>query len=561
MAFLAIILSSTILEIDMKIAIGQINPTIGAFRENCEKIIDMITRAKNKGAALIVFPELALCGYPPDDLLLSRTFIAEGEKSLNALLPYSKDIAILAGLPRTNPVHGEKTLLNSAALLQNGATAQYFDKRLLPTYDLFDEKRYFEPGKSPFFFHLDGKKIAVTLCEDIWGGSEFILESRYKENPLDEIAHGKPDLLINLSASPYHFDKLTTRAHVVKRAAKITNAPALLVNQVGGMDSVIYDGYSLLFDPHGKLLHLSEGFKETLDIIDPFSSPPHPIKIEINPMRDLHDALVLGLRDYFRKENFTKACLGLSGGIDSALVAVLAKEAIGPENITALLMPSPYSSQGSLDDANALAATLGIKTVTIGIDQPYTTFLHLLAPIFDNKPMDVTEENIQARIRGIILMAFSNKTGAIVLSTGNKSEMAMGYCTLYGDMAGGLAVICDLTKDKVYALSHYINRDQEIIPISTLTKEPSAELRPHQKDSDSLPPYPIIDKVLEGYVEKRMTEEEIASHFSLPLDQVIWIVKKIHASEYKRRQAPPGLRVTEKAFSVGRKFPIVQKFR
>lgn len=538
----------------MRLMIAQINPIVGDLVGNSDLILNSIQKGKEQGAEIVLFPELALCGYPPDDFLWHPEFIEKCEKTLQDLLPSTLNISCVIGMPRKEGAD----IYNSAAVLSNGKLIGFQDKMLLPTYDVFDESRYFKAAEASKLFEIGGKRVAITICEDIWQHSGA-LKITYARDPIKEIIDLEPDLVLNLSASPYHFDKAKERLNVASLAAKSLNTPFALCNQVGGNDSLIFDGYSLVMNKKGELVERLKGFQSDLSVVDLdlFFPQNYP---HIDPVEDLHHALVLGLKDYFVKSGFEKACLGLSGGVDSALVASLAVSALGKENVYAIAMPSRYSSDASYNDAHHLASNLGIELDEISIESPYQAYLTLLTPHFDNLPADVTEENLQSRIRGMILMALSNKKGYIVLSTGNKSEMAMGYSTLYGDLAGGLAVLSDVSKDKVYKLCHYINKDKEIIPHSILEKAPSAELRPNQKDSDSLPPYPIIDLVLEEYVEKMHSAEEIAALHKLDLKLVNDLIQKIHRSEYKRRQAPPGLRVTEKAFTIGRRFPIVQKF-
>lgn len=542
----------------MKITLAQLNPTIGDFSGNERKIVQAIEAAKKEGSDLILFSELVICGYPPEDLLLHRDFIEQAEKTLNNILPSTKGIVAIIGLPRRNNDKGEKPLHNSAALIKDGKLIGYQDKMLLPTYDVFDEKRYFESGSEFKIYEIFGKKVAITICEDLWHHSELVNETRYQIDPVTLIKELKADLVLNLSASPYNQQKYNARLKVAQKAAKTLNAPLILVNQVGGNDSILFDGNSLVVDQNGELVTRLAGFQEDIETIEDFIPKNIPT---IDPIEDLYQALVMGVRDYFYKSGFKKACLGLSGGIDSAVVAAIAVQALGSENVIGVSMPSRYSSQGSKKDAQDLASALGVELKTIPIEKPYQAFLDLLTPYFENKDPDVTEENLQARMRGVILMALSNKFGYIVLSTGNKSELAMGYSTLYGDLTGGLSVIADVSKAKVYELARYINRDKKIIPISTIEKPPSAELRPNQKDSDSLPPYPIIDQVLEAYVERNEPAADIAKNAHLDIALVKSIIDRIHAAEYKRRQAPPGLRVSSKSFSVGRKFPIVQRFK
>lgn len=540
----------------MQIYLAQINPTIGAIEANIALMLKAIEQAKAENADLIVFPELAVTGYPPEDFLLLHSFVEKAESSLNLLIEASSSIGVIAGTIRKNSTAGEKPLFNTAAILYDGKLIGFQDKALLPTYDVFDEGRYFEPVKAAFSpWKIGPYQIGITICEDIWKHAD---RAQYTRDPIQEL-QGKPiDLLVNLSASPFHRGKNKIRLEIAAKAAHTLNTPVALVNQVGGNDSLIFDGHSFLLDAKGNLSCLAKGFTQDFCLIDTQHLTPAHYKEDV--YKELHEALVLGIRDYFRKSGFKTACLGLSGGIDSALVACLAAEALGEKNVLACAMPSRFSSKESIEDASYLAKNLDIRLQVIPIEQPFEAFLDLLTPYFQDKPQDTTEENIQARIRGIILMALSNKHGHIVLSTGNKSEMAMGYCTLYGDMTGGLSVINDLTKEQVYALSRWINRDREIIPQRTIDKPPSAELRPDQKDSDSLPPYPVVDAILKDYIEKGLSPEEIAKANNLALPLVNDLIRKIHQSEYKRRQAPPGLRVSEKAFSIGRRFPIVQRW-
>lgn len=543
----------------MKILLAQINPIVGDLTGNTEKILQGIAEAKKRSATLVVFPELCLSGYPPDDFLLLPHFVDALNNHLKAIKEASVGLGVIVGTPRRTSKATGQPLHNSAAIFYDGNLVGYQDKSLLPTYDVFDERRYFEPADTINIWNLCGKKVALTICEDIWEHSDLLKYTKYARDPILELHSQQPDLLINISASPYSHENTQYRITACSKAAKTLTCPVLLCNQVGGNDGIIFDGQSIYVDKHGNLQQCGKAFEEDYLLVD-LTESYAPFHRKENPIEDLYKALILGLRDYFKKLGFSKACLGLSGGIDSALVACLAVEALGRENVLAVLMPSRFSSKDSVEEARRLSETLGIAHELISIEGPFQSYLDLLKPIFDDKPFDVTEENLQARIRGMILMAISNKLGYIVLSTGNKSELAMGYSTLYGDMCGGLGVISDVSKRQVYALSRWINRDREIIPWSTIQKAPSAELRPNQKDSDTLPDYEIIDSVLGAYVEEHQSPQEIASRFHYPLDLVNDLIHRIHQNEYKRRQSPPGLRVTEKAFSVGRRFPIVQKF-
>jgi NAD+ synthase (glutamine-hydrolysing) len=543
----------------MRILAAQLNPTIGDLQHNTQKIIEVLAEARAKGCDLVLFPEMSLCGYPPEDLLFHSTFIDEMEHCLDKVIEACTDISAIVGLVRRNPQKGERALLNSAAVIQNGKLLGFHDKWLLPTYDVFDERRYFQPGSSLQVWNIGGKRVGLLICEDIWGHAGYTDVANYPCDPVQSLQPLKPDILLNMSASPYQFQKLDTRLIVCKKAAQTLSCPVLLCCQVGGNDQLIFDGYSILVDKEGELRSLAKGFEEDLMLVDLDRLPP-VVKWQEEALCDLYHALVLGVRDYFHKSHFCKGCLGISGGIDSALVACIAVDALGKENVTGICMPSQYTSSSSIVDAKELAHNLGIHYREISIEEPFESFLELLLPHFEGLPPDITEENMQARIRGLMLMALSNKLGCIVLSTGNKSEMAMGYCTLYGDTCGGLSVISDVTKMQVYALAKWINRKGEIIPQSTIDKAPSAELRPNQKDSDSLPDYSVIDAVLQGYVEELLSPEEIAQKEGLSLNLVFDLIHRIHRAEYKRRQAPPGIRVSKKAFRVGRRYPIVQRW-
>lgn len=538
----------------MHILVAQINPTVGDFEGNLEKMVAAIKRGRSKGAEIILFSELSLCGYLPQDLLLHDAFIDGMEKNLEKIIAASQGVMVIFGMARRNPCKNEKPLLNSAAVVGDGKLLGFYDKWLLPTYDVFEERRYFEPGKQLGIWEYKGKKIAITICEDVWQPIEH-----YTRDPIKELIPLQPDLILNLSASPYHFQKMGQRIAVCAHAAKRVGAPLIMACQVGGDDQLVFDGYSVYVGPEGELRALAKGFQED-DLFIDLNEKRAPYVWQEDPLEDLFQALVIGTRDYFYKQGFKKACLGLSGGIDSALAAAIAVAALGKENVLGLAMPSRFSSKESVVDAEQLAKNLEIELRIIPIETLFDSFLTLLAPDLNANKMSVAEENLQARIRGMILMAFSNKYGYLLLSTGNKSEMAVGYCTLYGDMAGGLALISDLTKRQVYILADWINRKEEIIPRSIIEKAPSAELRPNQKDSDSLPSYDIVDKVVVAYVEEYLDVDQIAKRYQIPLEIVQDLVERIHQAEYKRRQAPPGIRVSKKAFRVGRCYPIVQKW-
>lgn len=544
----------------MKILVAQLNYTIGDLKGNTDKILEALGQARKEEVDIVVFSELALCGYPPEDLLLHESFIEEVEQCLEKIVKASHALFVVVGLPRKNPRKEERPLCNSAAIIRDGKLLGFQDKWLLPTYDVFDERRYFEPGKEVFTWELGGKKIAVLICEDIWQHAQLEGGAFYLQDPVEVLRKEKIDLLINVSASPYHLQKLDLRIRICKSVIKTLECPLILCCQVGGNDQLVFDGYSLFLGKEGEVIDRAKGFEEDLKIWNSNETKKQEMA-SLDPRKELFSALVLGVRDYFHKSGFKKACIGLSGGIDSALVACIAVEALGKENILGIGMPSRYSSSSSIEDAKLLAKNLGIAFEELSIEGPFQAYLELLMPYFASYPMDVTEENLQARVRGMILMAFSNKFGYIVLSTGNKSEFAFGYNTLYGDLCGGISVISDLTKKQVYELSYYVNESQEKIPISTLTKAPSAELRPNQKDSDSLPSYDVLDRLLNLYVEETRSPEEIAKEMQLDLSFIQLWIHKLHQAEYKRRQSPPGIRVSPKSFHVGRKYPIVQKWK
>lgn len=544
----------------MRIVLAQINPIIGDLDGNEKKIIQAIEEAKSLMADLVLFPELSLIGYPPDDLLLEDEFISSVEKKLLLIARETKGIIAVVGTIRRNVAPFGKPLFNTAAILSDQKIVGFQDKILLPTYDVFDESRYFEPGMMIKIFDFNGKKTAITICEDIWEdqGSDFF-GSRYHVSPISELKKLNPDLVLNLSASPYSKGHFKKRRNACSYAAIQANAPLLYCNQVGANDSLVFDGHSLFFEKDGELMDIAKGFKEDFFVVD-YPTKLLPKKLENNQLFDIWRALVLGVRDYFQKMGFKKAILGLSGGIDSALVACIAKDALGEENLLCIGMPSRFSSLKSVEEAKELAENLNCKFLEIPIEEPFKTYLDLLDSHFKEKPFDITEENLQARIRGMILMAFSNKFGHLLLNTGNKSELALGYCTLYGDMCGALSVIGDVTKSEVYELAKWVNKDKEIIPWNTIYKAPSAELRDNQKDQDSLPEYALIDQVLISHLEDGMSAKTIASQFNFQIEIVEDLIKRIYQNEYKRRQAPLAIRISKKALIAGRKVPIVQKW-
>lgn len=544
----------------MKIALAQIDPTVGDFTGNLKKIVEASTRAAAQGARLTVFSELAICGYPPADFLEKPSFLARCQSAVVELSEATSGLstAVLAGVALPATGESGKPAVNAAVLLDGGRLLLEQHKRLLPFYDVFDEQRYFVAARSQKVVELDGLRLAITICEDAWNDKNFWPRRLYTVDPMEELMRQDPAVHINLSSSPFWHSKRATRREMLASIARRDGVPVLLSNQVGGNDSLIFDGSSLALNAQGELIAQAASFAEDLVLVDPFNSPPVEVPEE-DDTEAAYRALVLGTRDYVRKCGFSKALVGLSGGIDSALVAAIAKDALGAENVICVGMPSPYSSAGSIDDSRELAANLGIRFEVIGISDLFAEYTRALEPMFAGTKADTTEENIQSRIRGALLMALSNKFSALVLTTGNKSEMAVGYCTLYGDMVGALAVIGDLVKTRVYAVCRWLNREHEVIPAAIIDKPPSAELRPDQKDTDSLPPYEVLDPILEAYVERYETPERIAAANGFPLPLVQQVVHLVERSEYKRQQAAPVLKVTPKSFGMGRRFPIAVK--
>jgi len=545
----------------MKIALAQINTTVGALQANTSKIITHLAQAQQAGAELVLFPELSISGYPPLDLLDQESFIDQNLACLQTITAATQNfpgLTVMVGYIERNQTRQGKRLHNAVAVICEGQRLSTHFKTLLPTYDVFDEDRYFEPASQVSPVQLGACRTGVTICEDIWNDSDFWSRRLYLQDPIDALQAQGIDLLVNLSASPFHLGKPQLRVSMVQALCRKYGVPAIYLNQVGANDSLIFDGHSFVVNAQGELVWLDTGFAESFTVLD--LEQLKPIQPQWLPdMGMLEAALSLGIRDYLGKTGFKSVVMGLSGGIDSAVTAALAVQALGPEQVTGVAMPSQYSSQGSIDDARALAQNLGIRFEVIPIQPAFDSLRQSLQPIFGDRPEDVTEENLQARIRGNLLMAMSNKFGHMLLTTGNKSEMAVGYCTLYGDMCGGLGVIADLPKTWVYQLAEYLNREQEVIPRNTIDKPPSAELRPDQKDQDTLPPYEILDAILQAYIEDHKSEAEIIGQ-GYDAQTVAWVIRCLNLNEHKRRQAPPGLKVTRKAFGQGRRYPIARGY-
>jgi NAD+ synthetase len=542
----------------MRIALAQVNTTIGDMEGNAKKILEFVEKAMPLSPDLVVFPEMTLTSYPPRDLLEKRSFVQENLRKLEDLARCSGEIGIVCGFVDRNESGSGKGLFNAAALLYRGKIVFRQYKSLLPTYDVFDETRYFEPARERSVVQFEGTTIGLTICEDVWNDKDFWRRRLYPIDPAEELIREGAQILVNISASPYSIGRLALRQKMLGGIAQKHRRFLVYVNQIGGNDELLFDGASFAIDPEGRVVAQCRDFEEDMVIYDTEAGngPMHPVS---GNEESVFRALVMGTRDYTEKCGFQKAVLGLSGGIDSSLTAVVAAEALGKDNVVGVMMPSPYSSEGSLRDAKRLAENLGIAYRIIPITSVFKRYLDSLREAFEGREPDVTEENIQARIRGNLLMALSNKLGYLVLTTGNKSEVAVGYCTLYGDMAGGLAVISDVPKTLVYQLARYVNREKEIIPRGVIEKTPSAELRPGQRDEDTLPPYSVLDGILKAYVEDNLDPREIAS-LGYDLELVREIIRKVDRSEYKRRQAVPGLRVTSKAFGMGRRLPIAQRY-
>jgi NAD+ synthase (glutamine-hydrolysing) len=553
----------------VKIALAQINPTVGDFAGNTKKILEYASRAEAAGAGLVVFPELAVCGYPPADLLEKSAFVARAEQAVMELAGWTAMAArpaILCGTVMATAGNVGKQVRNVAVLLAGGKVSFVQQKMLLPFYDVFDEQRYFEAGTKQTLTCVEGQPLAITICEDAWNDKGFWPRQMYTVDPVEGLMtqwetrqkdlDGRKKIILNISASPYWQGKPQVRQSMLAAIAERHGAYVAMVNQVGGNDSLVFDGSSVVIGPDGEVVTRAAAFAEDMVVFDTEDGEAVVADAAVDGVAELWGALVLGTRDYVRKCGFSKALVGLSGGIDSALVAAIAVEALGAENVVGVGMPTEYSSLGSIEDARKLARNLGIRFELLPIHDVFAQFQHVLQPLFAGTPFGLAEENLQPRIRGTLLMALSNKFGALVLTTGNKSEMSTGYCTLYGDMVGALAVIGDVMKTRVYALSRYVNRVKEIIPWATIEKPPSAELRPGQMDTDSLPPYEVLDPILEAYVERYCSAEQIAEERGIDVGLVKSVLQLVERSEYKRQQAAPVLKVTKKSFGMGRRFPI-----
>ncbi len=572
----------------MKVLLGQINPIVGDFEGNVRKVIAACEQAFRHGADLALFPEMTVTGYPPMDLLERSSFIEANLRALDAVRGHTAGhrTVVIVGFAQPNPEPSGKPLFNAAAVLSDGRLVGVHRKVLLPTYDVFDEARYFEPGPAPVPIEAGGRRIGVTICEDIWNDKAVWKRPPYHEDPVEGLGRTAPDLILNLSASPFVVGKLTTRLELASGIARRHGVPVAYVNLVGGNDGLVFDGESFVVSGDGSVLFTGAAFREDLAVVEiadrisqlndiadgggPVSggapgaggsaAPPRPSTAEMAPARAIMEALCLGIRDFCGKLGVPGVIVGLSGGIDSAVTACLAVRALGPDAVRGVTMPSRFTSASALQGARELARNLGIRLEEVPIDPVVDALVSVLKPGLGDLPWGVTEENLQARVRGTLLMAFSNRTGALVLNTGNKSELAVGYCTLYGDMVGGLAVIGDLSKQAVYEVAREVNRERPVIPEDTLARPPSAELRPGQKDEDSLPPYPALDPIVRGYVEDGLDARDLvrAGHDGKVVD---WVIGAIARAEFKRRQAPLALKVTSRAFGVGRRFPVVQRFR
>jgi NAD+ synthase/NAD+ synthase (glutamine-hydrolysing) len=543
----------------MKIALAQFNPTVGDFEGNSARVLELAREARAGGAEIAVFSELCLCGYPPQDLIERPAFVRRNLETLERLAQTVAIHSVVGYVGKAQDDTG-KPVANCAAVIGHGKVLFEQRKMLLPTYDVFDESRYFQPAHTQHAFLLGAETLGITICEDVWNDKNFWAQRLYERDPVTELVGKGSSVVLNISSSPYTIDKRGVRHGMLEAMALRHQVPVVYVNQVGGNDSLVFDGSSVAFLPDGRVGALAKSFEEDLIFFDTLTGAGDIRPQICDEIEAAYRALVLGARDYVRKCGFRRVVIGLSGGIDSALVAAIATDALGAENVVGVSMPGPYSSEGSIQDARKLAGNLGIELLTLPIMETFNSYRATLKETFAGMAGGVAEENIQARIRGNLLMALSNNFGSLVLSTGNKSEMAVGYCTLYGDMAGGLAVISDVPKTMVYELARFANRGKQRIPEESLTKAPSAELRPNQTDQDSLPPYDVLDRILKAYVEDLRSPEEIAEMYGLSLELARGVALRVDRNEYKRKQAPPGLKVTSKAFSVGRRFPLAQKF-
>ncbi|MFK5921231.1 MAG: NAD+ synthase [Verrucomicrobiota bacterium] len=541
----------------MKVGIGQINATIGDFAGNVERLLKAYRQCVEAGADLVVTPELAIPGYPPRDMVYRSGFVEGNLQALRDLAAQTGEVPLITGFVDFSEQEAGAPFVNAAAVLQHGKVGQVVLKCLLPTYDVFDEARYFQPGNQCEPVEIAGVKMGITICEDIWS-EDYLPSKLYVKNPPKALVEKGAQMILNLSASPYHQGKAEVREQMMDDLCRDLDVPLVYANAIGGNDQLVFDGHSAVIGKDGKVLKRLAGFEEAVEVVD-LNGDEESVEDWPEPMAEVAQALTLGVRDYMRKCGFKKAVIGLSGGIDSALVAAIAARAMGAENVLGVTMPSQFSSDGSVDDSVALADFLGIECQQIPIERVFEALKSEMAPVFGDREEDVTEENMQARIRGLMLMSISNKMGNLLLTTGNKSELAVGYCTIYGDMCGGLAVISDLPKTTVFELSRWLNRDEEVIPWNTINKPPSAELRPDQKDQDSLPDYDVLDGILERYVERQLSVAEIIAD-GFDGEVVKWVARAVDINEWKRFQAAPGIRVSSKAFGMGRRYPIAQRY-
>ncbi len=547
----------------MKIGLLQLNPTVGDFAANRQRLLAGCEKAAALGAEFLLAPELFLCGYPPRDLLQRADFVAANLAALEETAKQIGPIPLCVGFVDKNPERPGRALRNAAAILQNGKIIWRTHECLLPTYDVFDEDRYFEPARTIAPFEFNGRKLGITICEDIWNDEDFWPERLYRRDPVKELIAQGAEIILNLSASPWHDGKERMRLEMLRRVARDETIPLAQVNAVGANDELIFDGHSVALDARGEVIALGKGFAEEILVAELGERRKQKAENRNDfPPREqqLFSALSLGIRDYVRKCGFKSVLVGLSGGIDSALVAVLAADALGADNVLGVSMPARYSSEGSLSDAAALAKNLGIRYEVLPIEPVFKSVENQLAKVFAGSKPNEAEENVQSRLRGVTLMALSNKFGALVLTTGNKSEMAVGYCTLYGDMCGALAPLADVFKTDIYKIARWVNRSREIIPAASISKPPSAELRPNQTDQDSLPPYETLDRVLDAYIVRDLSRDEIFRR-GFEAAMVSDVLNKVNFSEYKRRQAAPGLKVSPRAFGIGRRIPVAQRFR